>query len=185
MLPVLLVCISAVLAGCGNSRTSPPDLNAAAMPDGFSHMAFPASGLRVSVPRDWRVIPGASPQVVVLQSGLAEVTIWRYSRDGKLPHTKAQLTAALHSLLALVAARDPTFAPAGQAVVQVDHHGALQIRGLETIDGLRREVRSTHLFVNRSELVIDAFAPPDVFTRVDTQVFHPLLRSLRIKSLVG
>jgi hypothetical protein len=182
---LMLLCACGVLAGCGNARTRPPDLATAATPDGFSHTAYPAAGLRFNAPRDWRNIPGNPPQVVVLQSGLATVAVWRYPRDGTLPHSHAALKRALHSLLAQVASRDPTFRRLGAAVVDVAHHGAIQIRGLETIDGLRREVRSTHLFVNRSEVVIDAFAPTDQFTRVDTEVFHPLLRSLRIERVVG
>jgi hypothetical protein len=182
---LLLACACAVVAGCGDSRTQPPDLSTPATPDGFMHVAYPAAGLRFNVPRDWRVIPGTPPQVVVLQSGLATIGIWRYPRDGSLPHTRPALTSALHSLVALVARTDPTFRREGGAVVAVAHHEAIQIRGLETVDGLRREVRSTHMFVNRSEVVIDAFAPPAMFTRVDTQVFHPLLRSLRIERVVG
>lgn len=182
---VLLLGVCAVIAGCGNSRTAPPVLSTPAAPDGFNPVAYPAAGLRFKVPRAWRLIPGTAPQVAVIQSGLAEVAVWRYPRDGRLPHTKAQLKAALRSLLALVGTRDPSFVAQGHAVVAVAHHGALQIRGLETIDGFRRQVRSTHLFVNRSEVVIDAFAPPAMFTRVDTQVFHPLLRSVRIDPIAG
>jgi hypothetical protein len=182
---LMLLCACTVLVGCGNSRTRPPDLSIPATPDGFSHTSYPAAGLRFNAPRDWRNIPGNSPQVVILQSGLATVAVWRYPRDGPLPHSRASLKTALHSLLAQVATRDPTFRRQGAAVVDVADHGAIQIRGLETIDGLRREVRSTHLFVNRSEVVIDAFAPPNQFTRVDTQVFHPLLRSLRVERVVG
>lgn len=181
-----LLCVSAVvIAGCGDSPAKPPDLSTPATPDGFQHVAYPADGLRFNAPRDWRVIPAASPQVVVLQSGLASIAVWRYRREGPLPHTRAALTIALHSLVALVGARDPTFRRLGSAVIDVARHAALQVRGLETIDGLRREVRSTHLFVNRSEVVIDAFAPPAMFARVDTQVFHPVLRSLRINRIAA
>jgi hypothetical protein len=182
---VILICACLALAGCGDSRTQPPDLNSPAAPDGFNPVSYPAAGLRFHVPRDWRVIPGTSPQVAVVQSGLATIAVWRYPRDGALPRNVAELKSALHSLLALVAARDPTFVRESDAVVVVADHHAIQIRGLETIDGLRREVRSTHLFVNNSEVVIDAFAPPDVFLRVDTQVFHPMLRSLRVMPVSG
>lgn len=181
-----LLCASAVaIAGCGDSPARPPDLSTPAIPDGFMHVAYPADGLRLDAPGDWRVIDGTSPQVVVLQSGLATVTVWRYRRDGPLPHTRTALKAALHSLVALVGARDPTFRRLGAAVVAVAHHAAIQVRGLETVDGLRREVRSTHLFVNRSEVVVDAFAPPRMFARVDDHVFHPVLRSLAIKRIAG
>ena len=153
MLLALLCVASLVIAGCGDSPAKPPDLSTPAMPDGFMHAVYPADGLRFSVPRDWRVIPGTSPQVAILQSGLATVAVWRYRRDGRLPRSRAALTLALHSLVALIGSRDPTFRRLGAAVVAVAHHAAIQVRGLETIDGLRREVRSTHLFVNRSEVV--------------------------------
>jgi hypothetical protein len=182
---LLLLGTCLAIAGCGNSRTVPPDLSTPAIPDGFTHVAYPAAGLRFNAPRDWRVIVGTAPQVAVLQSGLASVAVWRYPRDGVLPHTRKQLKAALGALVALIRTRDSTFALGSGNVVAVAHHGAIQIRGLETIDGLRREVRSTHLFVNRSEVVIDAFAPPGMFLSVDTHVFHPVLRSLRIEPVVG
>ncbi len=185
MLPALLCVCSLVIAACGDSPAKPPDLSTPATPDGFQHVDYPADGIHLNAPRDWRVIAGTSPQVVVLQSGLASVAVWRYRRDGPLPHSRPALKLALRSLVAIVAARDPTFRRLGAAVVVVAHHAAIQLRGLETIDGLRREVRSTHLFVNRSELVIDAFAPPRVFARVDRHVFHPVLRSLRIKRIAG
>ncbi|MCA1690147.1 MAG: hypothetical protein LC720_06850 [Actinobacteria bacterium] len=62
----------------------------------------------------------------------------------------------------------------------VARRGAVQLRGLETIDGQRREVRSTHLYADGAEVVIDAYAPPDQFRTVDRGVFHPLLRGLRL-----
>jgi hypothetical protein len=31
-------------------------------------------------------------------------------------------------------------------------------------------------------VVVDAFAPPDVFARVDREAFRPLLRSLRVRA---
>jgi len=185
MLLTLLCVGSLAIAGCGDSRGKPPDLSTPATPDGFTHTAFPAAGLRFSVPRDWRTIAGTSPQVVILQSGLATVAVWRYRRDGRLPHSRAALKGALRSLVAITAVRDPTFRRLGAAVVDVAHHAAIQVRGLETIDGLPREVRSTHLFVNRSEVVVDAFAPPGMFASVDAHVFHPLLRSLRVEAIAG
>jgi hypothetical protein len=185
MLLALLCVCAVVIAGCGDSPAKPPDLSTPATPDGFAHIAFPADGLRFNAPRDWRVIPANSPQVVVLQSGLASIAVWRYRRDGALPHSRPALKVALHSLVTLVGTRDPTFRRLGAAVIDVAHHAAIQVRGLETIDGLRREVRSTHLFVNRSEVVIDAFAPPAVFAQVDSHVFHPVLRSLRINQIAG
>src|ERR1700729_4012497 len=116
---LLLLCVCAVLVGCGDGRTHPPDLSLPATPDGFMHTNFPAAGLRFNSPRDWRGIAGTPPPVVILPSGLAPTGVWRPPRDGALPDTRAALKAALHSLLALVVRRDPTFRRASAAVVAV------------------------------------------------------------------
>jgi hypothetical protein len=42
-------------------------------------------------------------------------------------------------------------------------------------------VRSTHLYAYGAELVVDAYAPPGEFARVDRRVFGPMLRSLRVQ----
>jgi hypothetical protein len=41
-------------------------------------------------------------------------------------------------------------------------------------------VRSTHLYAHGGELVVDAYAPPGEYAKVDRAVFGPLLRSLRL-----
>jgi hypothetical protein len=43
-------------------------------------------------------------------------------------------------------------------------------------------VRSTHLFDRGTEIVIDAYAPPGDFARVDRSVFQPLIRSVRLRA---
>jgi hypothetical protein len=177
---LLLVCGCSVLAGCGNARTAPPDLSRALPPGGFARQAFPAAGVRLRAPTDWQVQPGNPPLVVSVRSGLAAVAVWRYPRTQALPATSAQLGTALRRLVAMVRSRDATFLLGSAAVVTVGHRRAIQLRGLETIDGQRREVRSTHLYAYGSEVVVDAFAPPPEFRTVDKRVFHPLLRGLRL-----
>jgi hypothetical protein len=56
----------------------------------------------------------------------------------------------------------------------------VQLRGTETVVGRPRTVRSTHVYAQRAEIVVDAFAPDQDFRRVDAQVFRDVLRSLRI-----
>jgi hypothetical protein len=41
-------------------------------------------------------------------------------------------------------------------------------------------VRSTHIFSHGAEVVVDAYAPPRFFPKVDKTAFKPLLRSLRV-----
>jgi hypothetical protein len=171
-----------VLAGCGNSRTAPPDLSVALPPAGFTRASFPSTGLSLRTPANWEVQPGSPPLVVAVRSGLASVAVWRYPRTQTLPRSSADLRRALRRLVAAVRARDATFRLASAGVVAVAHRGAIQLRGLETIDGQRREVRSTHVYAHGAEVVIDAYAPPSQFRRVDRQVFHPLLRGLKVSA---
>jgi hypothetical protein len=56
----------------------------------------------------------------------------------------------------------------------------IQLVATERISGQQRRVRSTHLFDRRAEIVIDAYAPPGDFARLDDSVFQPLIRSLRL-----
>jgi hypothetical protein len=174
------VCGCSVLAGCGNSRTPPPDLSVAAPPAGFTRQAFSSAGLTLRSPNAWALQAGSPPLVLAVRSGLAAVVVWRYPRTQALPHTAGQLHLALRRLVATVRARDATFRLGSAAVVPVAHRGSIQLRGLETIDGQLREVRSTHVYAHGAELVIDAFAPPAQFRKVDRQVFHPLLRSVGV-----
>lgn len=171
-----------MLTGCGNTRTPAPDLSIPAVPGALARQAFTSAGVSLLAPTDWQIQPGSPPLVAAIHSGLASVAIWRYPRTGTLPHTRADLHRALRRLVARVRVRDSTFRLASAAVVPVAHRGAVQLRGLETIDGSRREVRSTHLYVAGAEIVIDAYAPPSKFRTVDGAVFHPLLRGLRVQA---
>ena len=41
-------------------------------------------------------------------------------------------------------------------------------------------MRSTHVYAKCRELVVDAYAEPDDFERVDRAAFGPLVRSIKI-----
>jgi hypothetical protein len=43
-------------------------------------------------------------------------------------------------------------------------------------------VRSLHAYGHGYEVVLDAFAPPKDFPRVDPQTFGPVARSLRLRA---
>jgi hypothetical protein len=178
--PALLVLsCAALVGGCGNARTRPPDLSLPSPPGGFARQDFRAEGFSVVAPRAWRVTFGSAPMVLGAQSGLATLAIWRYRRAESPPRTRAALRRALGALLGAVRARDPSFQVVVAKVERVADRLGLVVLGLETIDGVRREVRSTHLFIRGAEVVIDAFAPPAVFKRTDRLTFLPVVRSLR------
>jgi hypothetical protein len=175
---LLLACV--LVAGCGNEQAKPPDAAAPARPSGATQVAFDAQGVRFAVPGGWHVQPGQSPLVATVQSGTAQIALWRYPRTEPLPRTDAQLTQARDLLIQAAKARDQTFKEAKAAVTKVNGHPAIQVRGTETVSGQPRSVRSTHVYAFGAEYVVDAFAPAEVFGQVDRDAFRPLVRSLRV-----
>jgi hypothetical protein len=119
--------------------------------------------------------------VATISSGDGTFAIWRYRRTQPLPRTHAALRQALAALLATVRARDPTFQPLRKKTTRVDHQPAIVLLGLATIDGNRRETRSTHVFAYGAELVLDAYAPAPSFVRSDRLAFLPMIRSMQLR----
>jgi hypothetical protein len=179
-----LACAAAAImaCGCGNQQSEPPDVSAPVHPVGTTPASFDNQGVRFGVPGGWHLRGGAAPLVATVQSGTATIAVWRYPRTEPLPKTKAQLTQARDLLLQTAKARDQTFKEVKTAITKLGSHPAIQVRGTETISGQARSVRSTHVYAFGAEIVVDAFAPAAVFGRVDSEVFRPLLRSLRLRS---
>lgn len=123
---------------------------------------------------------GQGTLVTTISTGEATIAIYRYPRSERLPRTKKELRAALDGLVAAAKARDATFNELKRATLEVDGHPAVQLRATETVVGRPRTVRSTHIYAQKAEIVVDAFAPDKDFRRVDAQVFRDVLRSLRI-----
>jgi hypothetical protein len=176
-----IACAVAVLAaGCGNDQSTPPDATAPVHPAGS--VPFESQGIAFATPGGWHARDGAAPLVATVQSGPAQIAIWRYPRTEPLPKTGAQLTQARDLLLQAAKARDQTFKEAKTVITKVDGHPAIQIRGTETIAGQARTVRSTHVYALGAEVVVDAFAPAAVFGQVDREAFVPVVQSLRLAS---
>jgi hypothetical protein len=167
-------------AGCGNERQDAPNLPPAAQPSGQRLERLRGAGVAFTRPRNWRVSPGHAPQLVVVSSGRAFVTLWRYRRVESLPRSDEELVQARRALVNAARARDRTLRVLSARLVR---HGAvpgIQLVATERIGSSRRQVRSTHLYADGAELVIDAYAPLDEFAQVDRTTFLPLLRSLRV-----
>src|SRR4029078_7123543 len=79
--------------------------------------------------------------------------------------------------------RDRTLRISRAAVVRFHGRPALQVVGTETVGTQPRMVRSTHIFTDHSEVVVEALAPPDAFAGLQRSVFAPLLRSLKISPI--
>jgi hypothetical protein len=180
---VLLSLVAAVLLGaCGNSRTAVPDTGFIPPPSSFRDVKYPAEGVGLKIPVNWREQQGTDPQISVVAAGDAQMALWRYKRSEPLPVTRSQLHAARLALVAQVESRDPTFELTSSRLVMKPGLRAVELVGLQTNQGQRRSVRSLHAYGHGAEVVLDAFAPPKDFPRVDKQTFAPVARSLRLRA---
>ncbi len=173
---------AALLTGCGNERTPPPDVATPGPPLGSNTQRFDAAGLGFEAPAGWRLTPGTTPLVATMSTGRASVTVLRYDRPGvPLPQTPKELDAALDALAGAAKQRDPAFAELKRGRVRVDGRPGVVLRGTELVGGQPRTVRSTHVYAFGAEVVVDALAPAADFKRVDAQVFRPLVRSMKLR----
>ncbi len=171
-----------VLAGCGNDRTSPPDIGRILPPNSFRDVQYPEKGIALRAPANWRIFAGNGSQVATIAIGDGQIAIWRYERSEPVPETRAQLKAARQALVAQVERRDPTFELTSSRLVIKSGTRAVELVGQGTNQGQRRSVRSLHSYKDGVEVVVDAFAPPEDFSRVDKETFGPVTRSLRLSA---
>ena len=179
----LLTGAAVVLAGCGNDRTPVPDLGLIPAPKGFRDAEFKAQGVQFRAPTNWRIVPGSDTQLATVAIGDAQVGVWRYERSEPLPETRAQLAAARQALVAQIESRDPTFKLTSTRLVVKPGFRGVEVVGTGTNltnGSIQRSMRSLHAYGHGVEVVLDAFAPPRDFARVDEQTFGPMARSLRL-----
>jgi hypothetical protein len=179
--PVLATVLAAILlAGCGNTRTPAPETGRIPAPKGFREVKYSVDGIRLRVPTNWRAVQGDGTHIATVAIGDAQIAVWRYARSEPLPETRSQLDAARQALVSQVQRRDATFELTSSRVVMKRGLKAVEIVGQGANEGERRSVRSLHAYGNGLEIVVDAFAPPKQFARVDEQTFGPVTRSLRM-----
>jgi hypothetical protein len=181
----LLACLPLLAAGCASHATPVPDVTTARAPTGWSPARFESGGLRLHVPANWFSTATTSPQVAAVSSGSATVALWRYPRAEPLPVARPALVNARRALIGAVRRRDRTFRLAGARLVRVAGAPGIAVVGAQSMNGRRVRIRSTHLFAKRSEVVVDAYAPPGQFVRLDRTVFRPLTASVRIDPAAG
>jgi hypothetical protein len=174
------VVAAVLLAGCGNTRTPRPDTGLIPPPAGFREVRYSTEGISLRAPTNWRLFRGSGSNLATIAIGDGQIAIWRYARSEPLPVTRSQLNATRQALVAEVRQRDTTFKLAFSRLVMKRGLRAIELVGEGTNHGERRSVRSLHAFSRGREVVIDAFAPPKAFARVDKQTFGPLTRSLRL-----
>ena len=171
---------SLVLAGCGSAKKKAPDTTQVKTGEGTVTVTVPEAGVSFKAPGAWRRQKGKPPLVYAVQTGQATLALWRYPRTEQLPTTHSALSDAKKALVKQIRRRDPTFNVAKAKLLHVGTKRAVQVLGTGAIAGNRRTIRSTHIYTEKAEFVVDAYAPPTVFDRVDAQVFAPVLDSLQI-----
>ena len=172
--------VAALLSGCGNDRTPPPDIGVIRAPGGWRTVQFSKAGVSLKAPVRWPSNLGQGRRIATFSAGEAQITIWRYPRTEPLPQTRAQLHATRTSLISQVKARDPTFELRSSRLVRRSGLRAVELVGVGTAQGVQRSIRSLHAYGHRAEVVVDAFAPAKDFPRVDEQTFRPVLRSTKL-----
>ena len=188
---ITLVCCSALsLNNCGNSRTPVPNLSQPVAPGAFRTLRYSGSDLEGGVKRSWSIAFGAPsnwaivqrrpPVITVVTSGNAVVALWRYRRTSSLPSGADGYARARRELIGAAQKRDPSIQLISAKTMSVAGSPAIELDANESIAGQLRRVRSTHVWVPGTELVIDEYAPLAVFHTVDHSVFSPLKHSLRL-----
>ena len=174
-----------LFAGCGNDRTPSPAVGLISAPKEFRATPFLADGVQFRSPANWRVVNGEGTQLATIAIGDAQVGLWRYERTEPLPETRDQLAAARQALVAQIESRDPTFKLTSTRLVLKPGFRGVEVVGSGTNltnGSVQRSMRSLHAYGHGMEVVMDAFAPPRQFARVDEQTFGPMSRSLRLSA---
>jgi hypothetical protein len=182
---LLPLAAAALIAGCGNERTPVPPTGIIPAPKGFRDAPYVSQGLTFRAPTNWRIVPGEGTQVATVAIGDAQVGVWRYPRSEPLPENRAQLSAARQALVAQIESRDPTFKLTSTRLVIKPGIRAVEVVGSGTNltnTAITRSMRSLHAYGHGLEVVMDAFAPPKEFARVDRQTFGPMTRSLQLRA---
>jgi hypothetical protein len=169
-----------LLAGCGEERTQPIDTAHPDAPAGERTVTLDDAGLTFTAPANWQSLPPAPPLEGGISSKTGVVAIWRYPRTEPLPANRRQLARAERRLVERIQERSATFALRSSELTEYDDARAIVVTGRQTIAGNPYDVRSTHVFHDGAEIVLDAYAPPEDFERIDDGVFVPLLDSLTV-----
>jgi hypothetical protein len=177
---VLAVLLAWLAAGCGNDRTQPPDTQVPDPPQGERVDRYPKAGIRITAPVNWSQLQAQGLRVGGIQSKRATLAIWRYARSERLPETDAELKEVERLLIERVKTRDPAFQLEQSRRLRRGGARAIELVGRQTAAGQPNGTRSTHVFHDGHEIVLDGYAPPEHFARVDAAVFLPVLESLEL-----
>jgi hypothetical protein len=180
---LLLVCLP-LLAACGEEPDDPPAVFKVKAPRGEKVEEFPAAGMTLTRPKNWRLRRRDAPGVFELASGEAIIAGWAYPRDEPLPDTDADMEAAKDRLVDAIHERNPDYRVRSAVVTELAGAPAIDVEGEQVLSRRTLRTRSAHLFLGDVEYVIEAIAPPADFALVEERVMTPLLDSLEVEGEV-
>ena len=178
--PALVVALA--LSACGSSPTRPLSVYRTYPPSGFKPFGLSKYGVGFVVPSNWAPRPDLvhPPVVAIIASGQAVISVSTYARTVPPPSGTTDLQQARTALLTAVKTRQPEFRLITAQTTSVGGEPAVVLDGIESIDGQRRHVSSTHLYLPTSEVVLEEYAPTWEFARIDREVFAKVSSSLRL-----
>lgn len=157
--------LALALGGCGDARAPVPSALQPRAPRGWRTVTLRAERLALSVPRNWSS-PGSSqprPVLLAVSSGEGVIALSRYPRDVPAPAGATELALARDALVRSIRGRESAVTVTRASTLRVGGRPAIQLQLAERIGGRAREVLSTHVFLPRSEVVIEAYSPPADF----------------------
>jgi hypothetical protein len=178
LLFVVLLCLGP--AACGSRRADPPRLSSTPSPPAELETFTSDDGdVSFTHPANWDLQRRDPPGVATISTGGAALTVWAYRTQALVADPGAQ-QRALARVLASLKKRDPGFRVESATVQQRFGSPGIEVTGTTAIGGRPVKARSFHLYKGLGEYVVDAYADPAQFDRANSQVFEPLLASLRL-----
>jgi hypothetical protein len=178
--PALVAALA--LSACGSGQTRPLSVYKTYPPARFKPFGLSRYGIGFVVPSNWADLSDLlrPPVVAIIASGPAVISVSRYPRTAPPPTGTTDLQQARRALLRAIKAQQPGFRLIGAQTTSVGGQPAIVLDAIESIDGQRRRVHSTHLYLPSSEVVLEEYAPLAEFATVEREVFSEVSSSLRL-----
>lgn len=182
---VFVITAALWLPACGTERPPTPNPLAVKEPKGLIRATEPRTGLSIEVPGNWRRDFRSPPGMFRIASGAAQVSGWAYRRSEPLPAGDEDLEAAKDALVEESKRRNATLRVESTRISTVAGAPAVELVGVQTVEGQVMRTRSVHFYRGGTEYVVEALAPPRAFAKADHGVLRPLLASLRFGEAEG
>ena len=174
---------AALLPACGNDRAEAPATHVTAA-DPVERVEFPRFGAELEVPRTAELQRTPRPGVFRLFLGEPLVSMFAYPRKEEIPRKRDDLMAARRRLIKEVKKRDPDYELRRSRLTELAGANAVELVGDQSISRGELRTRSVHVYKRKAEYVIELLAPVEEFERTNSEVFAPLLRSLKLTGVV-